>query len=366
MVCNHRLTKFKVWLVVMLSPVLLTSSHQDLEVRRMTTADRTQPLGKSKRMSRDGTGDLKSECKIKRFIRDLSPFNGRTQMPAVLYVIKVILVFFVFKFGAELVGEVVAIAVHFACGKNPLEGEMFDADTIMLLTYFGYSIMIGVIILMWKLFQKKTLAELGFTAKFGSYFIGIAAGTVLITACVVPVMLTGAIRYNGILRNIDIGMVLLMIPCFMFQGAMEEVLCRGVVQNLLTKKTAVPVAVGVSSVLFAIPHLDNMEGGSPAIVFVAIANLILISVLFSLFTIRFKSIWAACGLHSVWNYILFSIMGLNLSGNEGAVASVFDMSSVGSNILNGGMYGIEASIITTAVLAVAAVIFIVINIRKTR
>jgi hypothetical protein len=40
------------------------------------------------------------------------------------------------------------------------------------------------------------------------------------------------------------------------------------------------------------------------------------------------------------------------------------MSSVGDNILNGGKYGIEASIITTAVLGAAAIALIVFNIRK--
>nr|MCR4775186.1 CPBP family intramembrane metalloprotease [Saccharofermentans sp.] len=62
--------------------------------------------------------------------------------------------------------------------------------------------------------------------------------------------------------------------------------------------------------------------------------------------------------------ILYSILGLNLSGNDEINAAVFDMSSVGDNILNGGKYGIEASIITTAVLGAAAIALIVFNIRK--
>ena len=87
---------------------------------------------------------------------------------------------------------------------------------------------------------------------------------------------------------------------------------------------------------------------------IGVANLVLISVIFSLLTIRFQSIWAACGLHSFWNAILYSVLGLNLSGKDETVTAVFDMQSVGKNILNGGEYGIEASIITTVVLALAA------------
>lgn len=282
-------------------------------------------------------------------------------MPKILYIIKVILIFYVFKFGSELIGEAIAIAVHFACGKNPLQGELFDEKTIMLITYFGYALIIGVIILLWKLFQKKTISELGFTKRFGSYFIGVVIGTVLLALAVSLTMLTGVIQYNGIFENIDTSMVLLMIPCFIFQGAMEEVLCRGVVQQLLIKKVSVPVAVGVSAVLFTIPHLNSMSFESPEIVAVAVTNLILISIIFSILTIRFKSIWAACGLHSFWNYVLYSILGLNLSGNDEIVAAVFDIRTSGANLLNGGVYGIEASVLCTAVLAATLVILFVLS-----
>ena len=62
--------------------------------------------------------------KIKSFIKNISPFNNRNDMPMILYVIKVIIIFLVFKFGAELAGEGIVLALHFACGKNPLKGEM--------------------------------------------------------------------------------------------------------------------------------------------------------------------------------------------------------------------------------------------------
>ena len=303
--------------------------------------------------------------KIKTFIKNISPFNNRSDMPIVLYVIKVVLIFWVFKFASELAGEGFAIALHFACGKNPLQGEMFDSNTINLITYFGYGLMTGIIILLWKLFQKKTLAELGFTRPASSYFAGAAAGAVLVVVSVALTVLSGAIRYNGVFEKIDTVMVLLMLGGFVFQGAMEEVLCRGIVQQLLQKRS-VPVAVGVSAVLFTMPHVLNMDFSAPAIAVTAVINLILISVIFSLFTIRFKSIWAACGMHSVWNYILYNILGLNLSGNDEITASVFDMSSVGENILNGGVYGIEASIITAAVLGAAAALLILFTVRKAK
>lgn len=304
--------------------------------------------------------------KIKQFFKNISPLNNRTDMPGILYIIKVFIIFWFVKTGAELIGEGVVIAVCFACGKNPLQGEMFSPNIMMLIMYYGYVILIGIMFLYWKLFQKKTLSELGFTQKVGSYITGVITGTVLVVISVLLVVLAGAISYNGVFENINNGFILLMLGGFVCQGAMEEVLCRGIVMGLLMKRTSAPVAIGLSSVLFTIPHLFNMTLSGGVFIFFAIVNLFLISIVFSLLTLYYKSIWAACGFHSIWNFILYNIFGMNLSGNGEIKAAVFDMRSVGNNILNGGIYGIEASVVTAIVLAVTVIILFVIINRKGR
>ena len=304
--------------------------------------------------------------KIKQFFKNISPLNNRTDMPGILYIIKVFIIFWFVKTGAELIGEGVVIAVCFACGKNPLQGEMFSPNIMMLIMYYGYVILIGIMFLYWKLFQKKTLSELGFTQKVGSYITGVITGTVLVVISVLLVVLAGAISYNGVFENINKGFILLMLGGFICQGAMEEVLCRGIVMGLLMKRTSAPVAIGLSSVMFTIPHLFNMTLSGGVFIFFAIVNLFLISIVFSLLTLHYKSIWAACGFHSIWNFILYNIFGMNLSGNDEIKAAVFDMRSVGNNILNGGIYGIEASVVTAIVLEVTVIILFVIINRKGR
>ena len=122
--------------------------------------------------------------RIKEFIRDVSPFNNRTEMPVLLYVIKVIIIFWFVKFVSELICEGAVIGLHFACGKNPLQGEVFDGNVIILITYFGYALMVGIFFLYWKLFQKKTIAELGFTKNCGTYLWGMIIGAILVVVSV--------------------------------------------------------------------------------------------------------------------------------------------------------------------------------------
>ena len=296
---------------------------------------------------------------VKKSIKNISPLNNRTEMPVLLYLIKVIIIFLFVKFGAEVIGEGIVIGVHFAFGKNPLKGEMFSPNTMMLIMYYGYAILIAVAILYWKVFQKKSLSELGFTKSVGTYFLGGMIGAVLVVISVVFTLLTGTIKYVGVFADINYLYILLMFGAFVFQGAWEEVLCRGIVLHLLKEKVSIPVAVGVSTIFFIYPHVSNMQNTDASIKLFAITSLILISLIFSYLTIYFKNIWVACGLHTVWNYILCNILGLNLSGNDDVSAAVFKMKSVGSNVLNGGVYGIEASAITAVVLAVALIAFYV-------
>ena len=180
----------------------------------------------------------------------------------------------------------------------------------------------------------------------------------------VAIVLTGNIKYHGIFENVDIIMILLLFGGFIIQGATEEILCRGIVLHTLKEKTSIGIAIAVSTILFIIPHWSSLFAGDVIYGVIGVANLVLISVIFSLLTIDFKSIWAACGLHSFWNAILYSVLGLNLSGKDEKVASIFNMQSVGKSIWNGGEYGIEASIITTIILAFAVALLWYMNRKK--
>ena len=293
---------------------------------------------------------------MKQLLKNISPFNNRTEMPTSVFIIKKILAFWLCYIAGLFIAEGAVIILHFALGKNMLVGDVFDGQTIALITYYGYIIIAAVAVLYWKLIEKKPLSEMGLTKRFGNYFIGVLIGIFLLTVSVAFIVLTGNIEIQGVFKNANIPIIFLLFGGFVIQGATEEFLCRGIVLQTLKEKTSLPIAIAVSTVMFIIPHWSSLFAGEMIYGVIGVANLVLISIIFSLLTIRFKSIWAACGLHSFWNAILYSVFGLNLSGNDETVTAVFNMQSVGKNIWNGGEYGVEASIITTIVLSIAAAI----------
>lgn len=295
---------------------------------------------------------------MKQILKNISPFNNRTDMSVPFFAIKKFLAFWLCYGVGLFVAEGLVILLHFALGKNMLVGEMLDAKTITLITYYGFITLALSAMLYWKLVEKKSLAQMGLTGKIGSYAVGILAAVALLALSVAGIVLTGSIKFNGIFPNIDWAMILLLTLGFMIQGAAEEFLCRGLVFHALKGKTSIPIAMAVSTLTFIWPHWSSLFDGETIFGVIGVVNLILISIIFCLLTLRFNSIWAACGLHSFWNAILSCVLGLNLSGNEENVAAVFNLQAVGETIWNGGAYGIEASLITAAVLGIAALLLL--------
>lgn len=118
----------------------------------------------------------------------------------------------------------------------------------------------------------------------------------------------------------------------------------------LKEKIPIPTAVAVSSSAFVFPHLLSLLEADFLYAVVGIINLYLISIIFLMLVLWRSGIWIACGLHSAWNFILYVIMGLSLSGSESVSKGVILFSVKDVSLLNGAEYGIEASILTTVVL----------------
>jgi hypothetical protein len=74
--------------------------------------------------------------KWKQYLQAISPFNNRTDMPDVPFVLKKTLAFWLCYIIGLFVAEGIAILLHFALGKNVFAGEMLDAQTIMPITYY--------------------------------------------------------------------------------------------------------------------------------------------------------------------------------------------------------------------------------------
>ncbi len=302
--------------------------------------------------------------KVRGFFKNVSPFNTRTDMPKPLFVIKKLLGYLIANMGSMIIGTALIVLVHYPLGVDPLKGECFEGYLGQLFTMLNYCLPCLLILLYWRVFEKKKLSEMYVKKGFGRYLAGCIVGVALIFTCVGAVTLTGAVNINGLAAHPDYLAIALSGGMYLFQSAMEELLCRGVAFSSLKDKLGVPAAFGVSTAFFLVPHLSSMQGAGAASA-VAVVNSVLISAIFLLIMLVTDSIWAACGAHFIWNFFLNNFFGLTVSGAISDSPAILSCKTVGRNILNGSSFGIEASILTTVFyLACAAILFTIYR-RKT-
>ena len=303
--------------------------------------------------------------KIKEIATILSPFNNLDEMPVGVYVIKKLLAFLVIFMGAALVGEGIVIAGLSICGYDFMHGEMPKPIVMDMITYYGYVIHLSFAILYCKFVEKRSIVSSRNGKKVFDYLLGAGIATVMLAAIMVFICVAGGTSYEGIGKSFNVLSTVALLGGFIIQGAAEEFLCRGFLLTTLQKKLSLPLAVFISSTMFAYPHFSTLFEAEGKTAVIGVVNLYLVSIVFSLLMVCRKNIWIACGLHSIWNFILYAVLGLNLSGNDGQNTGIICFHMNKSDIINGGQYGIEAGVVTTAVLTIV-VIAICICMRKKR
>lgn len=257
---------------------------------------------------------------------------------------------------SAILGEGIILGLLFGMGYDPLQGVMPRGQTGELLQYYGFGIFLLVTLLYCRLIEKKNKTAVGFCRQSAEYLPGVLLAAVLLIFITGIACLLDTITFCGVSKDPGAGSLTLWLLAFGIQGAAEETMCRGFLLNSLKNKLPVPMAIFISATAFVIPHLPGLLEAKPMYAVVGIINLYLISIIFSILALWRGNIWIVCGLHSGWNFMLHSIMGLSLSGSESVTGGVIRFAVKEAGIVNGAEYGIEAGVAATLVLGIAAVL----------
>jgi hypothetical protein len=139
----------------------------------------------------------------------------------------------------------------------------------------------------------------------------------------------------------------------------EELLFRGWAFQFLLRWSR-GAAILISSLLFAALHLGNA-----AISPLPLINLFFGGVLLAYGYLLFRRLWVPIGAHFAWNLLSGPLLGYEVSGH-GPAESVAVTVDRGARIMTGGDFGIEGSIVITALEAVAIVLVAVAAGRRNR
>jgi len=131
---------------------------------------------------------------------------------------------------------------------------------------------------------------------------------------------------------------------------LEEIECRGYLFQNVKRGWGTILAIIVTAAVFAARHIQNPNANTLGLV-----NIALISIVFTVGMLRFRSLWFPIGWHASWNFAQFFLFGLPNSGYSpdglGLPGTTLLVSQISGPIwLTGGKFGLEGSAISTIVL----------------
>jgi uncharacterized protein len=206
--------------------------------------------------------------------------------------------------------------------------------------------------------ERRPLGSLGFFPASGiGRSLGLGAlGAVLLLAVPVGVNLLGGWYETAPVPGFPLLAVVVALAGFVVQACTEEILTRGYLMQVAHRKWGLLAAVVFQAVVFALLHGVNFDVGALPMI-----NILLVGLLLGFWALAEGSLWGVCAFHVTWNWCQGNIAGIQVSGMDLRAALLRTEPAPGAaNLLTGGGFGVEGSVLTTAVLLIATAIAVLV------
>lgn len=241
----------------------------------------------------------------------------------------------------------VIIAVVTKTNMMELQSVLQDPNNLGIMfsmQFVGLLIAFGVIYIYRKFIDRKTIFSLGFEVKNKTMdmIMGMVVGFGLMLIGFLALKFTNHLEVTDIQYSSKV--VFGGFFFFILVAIAEEIIFRGyVLTNFMDSFKNKYLALFLSSLLFAIFH-----GLNPNLSLVGFINLVVAGLALGITYIHTKNLWFPIFLHLSWNYFQGPIFGFEVSGLN--FNSVIHQEVAGSDLITGGNFGFEGSILITVLL----------------
>ncbi len=266
-----------------------------------------------------------------------------------LYAVATIFLLVFFLYLGNFLGGLVVWNLFFALPSDVFQIIMFAIDPLFMdLLIFLFPA--GLVCLWVLAVERRSPIGLGFYKEKAwlELLKGGLIGFLLIGAVVGLQVLTGSIHLSYFDFSFEnILNLILILPFWFIQSGTEELLTRGWLFPVVSKHTRIWIGTAVSSLLFAILHLQN-----PSINWISLLNIALFGLLACLYVLKTDNIWGISAIHAAWNCFQGSFFGLSVSGLSTAYAPMRFENGKVPEFMSGGGFGPEGSLFSSLVMSV--------------
>ncbi|NYI72235.1 hypothetical protein GGQ54_002795 [Naumannella cuiyingiana] len=203
----------------------------------------------------------------------------------------------------------------------------------------------------WK--EGRRISTLGFARPGAMMKIG--RGALIGIAMISVVALVNAALGSASIGSPDwsaVGPAAVLLLGFGVQGSTEELYARGYLVQAVAWKWGVIAAFAIQTIWFTLLH-----GANGGMTLVPVINLALVALFLGCWSLAEGGLWGVCAFHALWNWGQGNLWGANVSNMEISTSVLsFDPAPGASELLTGGGFGFEGSIVATIVLAIGTVV----------
>jgi hypothetical protein len=234
--------------------------------------------------------------------------------------------------------------VALAIGAQILLERFLPAPAAKLLTA---AVLLALYVAGSRFIERRQPVELRARDSARGIAVGLVLGIFIFAGMMAILWLAGAYRPAGFGRWQPLGLALISTVA---GATFEEVIFRGFLFRLIAALGGNWTALAVTSALFGLAHIGNPGATWASSLAIAIEAGILLGAAYA----AGGSLWLPIGIHAGWNFAEGPIFGMEVSGHTRAVGWIGGHLQ-GPEILTGGAFGPEASIVAVVVcLALAA------------
>jgi uncharacterized protein len=186
---------------------------------------------------------------------------------------------------------------------------------------------------------------------------GLLLGAVLCSAVIGILAALGSYRILGLNASYQLWPAL--ISTGLVASVAEELAFRGVLFRITEDLFGTWAALAISALIFGLAHLGNPDATLWGAVAIALEAGLLFAALYAVT----RSLWWTMGLHFAWNMVQGPLYGSVVSGS-GRASGWLRAQFTGPTWLTGGSFGIEASVLTVALLTAVGVWLLVVIQRR--
>ena len=240
--------------------------------------------------------------------------------------------------------------------QDAIIDELNKINFLLLLKIIEFFALMFCLWLFMKFIDRKPLMSLGLKYEgFQQDFkFGLILGAGLIAIGFFSLFILGYVRVESFsFPFLDIVLYFILFVVVAFH---EEIMLRGYILRSLMESMNRYLALAVSSLIFMTVHLLN-----PNISFLGAVNLFLAGIVLGIYYVHKLNLWLPIGMHLTWNFFQGPIFGFEVSGIKSQ--SLIKQTVNGSDLITGGKFGFEASLLAT-VLIVVVILYLDKNYRE--